>query len=447
MNIGFKIFNLAQKLWPLNRSITGQGTLDTLKSLKKICNNLKIKNIKSGKKVFDWNIPKEWKINEAYIIKPNGKKICDFKKNNLHLVNYSTGINKILNLKELKKKLISIPEYPNAIPYRTTYYSKNWGFCISHNEKKKLKNGKYRIKIDAKHFNGKLSYGEIFIKGKSKKEIFLSTYICHPSMANNELSGPCLLIYLANWINKLKTRKFSYRIVFVPETIGSIAYLSKNLKQMKKNIFAGYNLSCVGDDRSISFLPSKKGDTISDRVALQVLNKHFPKFKKYSWFDRASDERQYCSPGIDLPISSVMRTKYGSYKEYHTSLDKLNTVVKPAGLKKSFEIYKTIILTLEKNIYLKARNLCEPNLGKRNLYNLIGGLTKKDKKSQKNFQSKLILDILSFSDGKNSLLDISEKCGITMLELTKVIKLLNKKNLVKLLNYPECQILKTIPPR
>ena len=437
MNIGLEIFNLAKKLWPLNRSITGKGTLDTLKILKKICKNLKIKNIKSGKKVFDWNIPKEWKVNEAYIIDPNGKKICDFKKNNLHLVNYSIGINKTLSLKKLKKKLFSIPKQPNAIPYRTTYYSRNWGFCITNNEKKKLKNGNYKIRIDAKHFSGKLSYGEILIKGKSKKEIFLSTYICHPSLANNELSGPCLLIYLANWINGLKTRKFSYRIVFVPETIGSIAYLSKNMKIMKKNIIAGYNLSCVGDDRSISFLPSRKEDSISDRVALQVLNENFPKYKKYSWLDRGSDERQYCSPGIDLPISSVMRSKYGTYKEYHTSLDKLGKVVKPNGLKKSFEIYKNIILTLEKNLYLKSTNFCEPNLGKRKLYNLIGGLTKKDKKSFKSFKSRSLLNILTYSDGKNSILDISEKCSINLTELSKLIKILNKNKLVKLLNYPE----------
>tara|TARA_Y100001970_G_C14243249_1_gene866240 strand:+ start:963 stop:2276 length:1314 start_codon:yes stop_codon:yes gene_type:complete len=437
MNNSLEIFNLAKKLWPLNRSITGKGTLDTLKVLKKICKNLKIKNIKSGKKVFDWNIPKEWKINEAFIINPNGKKICDFKKNNLHVVNYSIGVNKILNLKELKKKLFSIPEQPKAIPYRTSYYSKNWGFCISHNDKKKLINGKYKIKIDAKHFDGKLSYGEILIKGKSKKEIFLSTYICHPSMANNELSGPCVLIYLAKWINNFKARKFSYRIVFIPETIGSIAYLSKNLKKMKKNIFAGYNLSCIGDDRSISFLPSRKGDSMSDRVALHVLNKNFPKYKKYSWLERGSDERQYCSPGVDLPICSVMRSKYGTYKEYHTSLDKLNTVVSPKGLKKSFEIYKNIILTLEKNTYLKTTNLCEPNLGKRNLYDSIGGQAKKGTKLSRRFKSRSILNILSYSDGKNSILDISEKCGINLFELNKLTKLLIKKKLIKLLNFPE----------
>jgi len=436
MNIGLKIFNLAKKLWPLNRSITGEGTRETLRSLKKICPELKIKDVKSGKKVFDWVIPKEWKVYDAYIITPDGKKICDFKKNNLHLVNYSVGVKKILKLKNLKKKLFSIPKIPEAIPYKTSYYNKDWGFCISHNDKKKLKNGNYKIEINAKHFNGKLSYGEIKIKGKSKKEIFLSTYICHPSMANNELSGPCVLIYLAHWIKSLKNKKLSYRIIFVPETIGSIAYLHENYKEMKKNIIAGYNISCVGDDRIVSYLPSRKGNTLSDRTAIRVLKKIYSKYKKYSWLDRGSDERQYCSPGIDLPIASIMRSKYGEYPEYHTSMDNLKKVVSAKGLKKSFEIYKTIVQSLENNIYLKATNLCEPNLGKRNLYEKIGGITKFEKNINKNYTSKLILNVLSFSDGKHSLSDISAICGITLFSLNKIIKLLKKYKLVQVTEYP-----------
>jgi len=269
--VGKKIHDLAKQLWPINRSITGEGVVNTLKILKRIVPDLEIKSIKSGTKVFDWTIPDEWVIQNAWVKDPSGKKIIDFKVNNLHLVGYSTPVNQTVSLENLNKHLHSSKEQPNAIPYVTSYYNKNWGFCIKHNLRKKLKKGKYKVFIDSKFkSNGKLTYGEILIPGKSKKEIFLSTYICHPSMANNELSGPCVTIFLANWIKCLKKKKFSYRIIFVPETIGSIAYISKNLKKMKKNINAGYNICCIGDNRSYSYLSSRNSNTISDQVAKHV---------------------------------------------------------------------------------------------------------------------------------------------------------------------------------
>ena len=234
--IGIEIHNFARQLWKLNRSITGEGVRETLLKIADHLPELIVQSVPSDTKVFDWTVPKEWRVREAYIITPDGKKICDFSKNNLHLLGYSVPFEGSLKLNELKKQLYTLPEQPNAIPYVTSYYKKRWGFCLSQNEFDSLEEGNYKIKIDSELFNGKLNYGELIIRGKSQKEVFLSTYICHPSMANNELSGPTVLTFLAKWINNLKEKEYTYRIIFIPETIGSITYLSINHKEMKKNI-------------------------------------------------------------------------------------------------------------------------------------------------------------------------------------------------------------------
>ena len=343
---GKKIHNFCTKIFLINRSITGPGVRQTLKELKNICKNLKLKSYPSNLKVFDWKIPLEWQIKDAFIISPNGKKLCEFKKNNLHVVGYSSPIKKVLSLNALKKKLHSIKELPNAIPYITTYYKRDWGFCITENEKKKLKSGKYKAVIDTKFIKGNLNFGEIILKGKSNKEIFLSTNICHPSLANNELSGPAILIFLAKWLSSRKN-KYTYRIVFLPETIGSIAYLFHKKEELKLNVIAGFNVVCVGDDRTYSYVPSRNGNSLSDKVALAVLKSKNLNFKKYKWSDRGSDERQYCSPNIDLPIASLCRSKYGEYKEYHNSLDDLKKVVTPKGLDESFKLLKETIIMLK----------------------------------------------------------------------------------------------------
>ena len=288
------MLKLIKKLYPLNRSLMGPSNLQTLNILKKYNRNLKIKYFKTGEKFFDWKIPREWRIKEAYITTPDNKKICDFKNNNLHVVGYSKKITKILSLKELQKKLFSIIKNPDAVPYITSYYKKDWGFCIKHKDRRKLKNGNYRVLIDSKFIKGKMHYGEIFIKGELKKEILFSTYICHPSMANNELSGPVLATWIAQFL-KSKRRRYSYRIVFTSETIGTIAFIKKNLSNLNKNLLAGYILTCVGDERCFSFIPSRTGNTTSDRFALKILDKVKKKVNYYSWLDRASDERQYLS--------------------------------------------------------------------------------------------------------------------------------------------------------
>ena len=421
--IGDDIHAFAQTLWPLNRSLTGEGVRNTLLQIQGHLPKLQIKSIPSGTQVFDWTVPQEWHVKNAYILTPEGKRICDFNVNNLHLVGYSVPFRGKLPLAELQNYLYSLPEQPTAVPYITSYYKERWGFCIAHNERENLPDGDYEVFVDTQLFNGILNYGELLIEGEQKQEIFLSTYICHPSMANNELSGPTVVTYLAKWLSSLQDRKYSYRIVFIPETIGSIAYLANNYKTMKQNIIAGYNVSCVGDDRAYSFLPSRNGKTISDDVAKHVLKWLDPKFLRYTWGDRGSDERQYCAPGIDLPIASIMRSKYGEYPEYHTSLDNLTNVVTPTGLAGGFTAIQQAIKLLERNENYTVNVLGEPQMGKRGLYPTLS--TRKSGK-----QVRTMMDFLSFCDGHHSILDIAEKIDVPSWDLYPLIDKLTDQNLI-----------------
>lgn len=442
--IGKKAHSLAKELWPINRSLTGEGVRNTLKIIKKKIPELQIHSVKTGKQVFDWTVPKEWHVTEAWIKSPNGKKICDFKNNNLHLVGYSCPVHLKLSKEELIKKIYTIPKMPNAIPYMTTYYKSDWGFCLTENQKKKLPKGLYEVCIKSKLFNGVLNYGELLIKGSSDKEIFLSTYICHPSMANDQLSGICVTTFLADWIKRKKNKKYSFRIVFIPETIGSIVYLSKNLNYMKKKIIAGFNIACVGDEKNYSYLPSRSGDTLSDKIAQHVLKNIDKNYVKFNWSDRGSDERQYCAPKVDLPIASIMRTKYGFYKEYHTSLDNLDKVVTEKGLEGGYEVLRLAIEAIENNFYPETNILGEPQMGKRDLFPKTEKKYHKDKTSTKfgrrNFLSlkhqndfyHLMMNTISWSDGKHSLLEIAEKCEVPIWTLYPIIEVLKKKKIIKL---------------
>ena len=421
--IGKSIYKFAQKLWPINRSIMGKGTKETLKLIKQHLPQLKINSVPSGTNVFDWIIPKEWDVKEAYVITPSGEKICDFSKNNLHLVGYSIPFEGEISFDELKKHLYTLPDQPNAIPYITSYYEERWGFCLSQEQFNTLENGSYKVIIKSTLFDGELNYGELLIKGKSDKEIFLSTYICHPSMANNELSGPTVVTFLAKWLQEINETDFSYRIIFIPETIGSITYLSKNYKDMKNKIFAGFNVTCVGDDRAYSYLPSRNGKTISDMIAKHVLKWIDPNFIKYSWLDRGSDERQYCAPGIDLPIASILRTKYGRYPEYHTSLDNLENVVTPKGLDGGYWAIRKAIEAIERNKKYKITVLCEPQMGKRGLYPTLS--TKGTNK-----EVLLMMNFISFCDGQTSLLEIAESLNLPIWELYELVDKLESHSLI-----------------
>lgn len=420
-NIGKEIYQLVSELFPICRSITGEGVRKTLSIIKRLI-PMRIYEIPTGTKVFDWTIPKEWNIKDAFVINPRGDKIIDFKKNNLHVVGYSTPIDKDVMLPELQEHFYSIEEQPNAIPYVTSYYKERWGFCIEHSKRTTLEEGRYHVFIDSGLKDGALTYGELIIPGKSNKEIFLSTYICHPSMANNELSGPAVTAFLVKWL-LTQPREYTYRIIFIPETIGSITYISKNIDIMKENIIAGFNITCVGDDRAYSFLPSRRGNTLADKVALNVLRFMHPDYIGYPFLERGSDERQYCSPGIDLPVASIMRTKYGRYPEYHTSLDNLE-LVSPNGLIGAYNVLKSCIEVLENNGFYRIKCLGEPQLGKRGLYPTISTKTSGD-------TVRTMMDFIAYCDGTKDLIDISNTINAPAWDLYDIVEKLKNADLLE----------------
>ncbi len=424
-----KYYKIAKNtLFSINRSLTGRGVIKTLRIIQKEFPKLKIKKIKSGTKVFDWNIPPEWNITDAYVLDKNGLKIIDLKKNNLHLVGYSTPLKKTLTKKDLFKNLYFLKKQPKAIPYITSYYKKRWGFCISFNQfkqfdKKYSLKDKFKVVINSSlKNNGKLNYGELILKGKSKQEILISTYICHPSMANNELSGPIVSMGLINHFKKQKLDK-TLRFIFIPETIGSISYLSMNLNYLKENVIGGYNLSCIGDDRQYSCMFSKYQNSPSDEAIIEAYKKlKIKNYKIYSFLKRGSDERQYNSPGVDLKISSIFRTKYGEYPEYHTSLDNFNLVTLK-GVTGGFKVTKKAIEILLKNIYPKNKVICEPQMSKRGLYSTLS--IKKVYKLTRGY-----LDFLQYADGTNSLEKISSFIKLDLNSVKKINFILQKNKLI-----------------
>jgi aminopeptidase-like protein len=425
-------FFAKNQLKPIYRSITGKGNLKTLELIKKKFSNFKIKNFNSGQKVFDWTIPNEWNVNDAYILDKFNNKIIDFKENFLHLVGYSKKINKSISRDELLKSLIVYKKIPNAVPYVTAYYKKDfYGFCCSLIQKKIIKktynkNDIFKLYIDSNFKkNGKMHYGELVIKGKSKKEILISTYICHPQMANNELSGPIVSMSLMDYFlgesNKRKPT-MTLRFIFIPETIGSIAYLSKNIISLKKNIVAGFNLSCIGDERSHSCMLSRDQNTISDRALINTYKKLNIKPKIYSFLKRGSDERQYNFPQVDLPIASIFRSKYAEYKEYHTSEDNFNFVT-TRGIRGGYKVAKETIKLILDSTYPICKIICEPNMGKRGLYPLVS-------KNQRNTKLINMMNFLTYADGKLSLKEIAKVIKITPSQSKKIFIFLKKKKLV-----------------
>lgn len=419
------MITLMKRLWPINRSITGEGLRQTLKMIQSHLPELKIYEVPSGTKVLDWEIPEEWEIKEAYLQDPDGQKIADFSKNNLHVVGYSTHVDGEFSLEELEPHLFSRPDMPNAIPYVTSYYNKYWGFCLPDETKKSLKPGRYKAYINAKHFKGSLSYGELLVKGKSEKEVFISTYCCHPSMANNELSGPCVATALADWVTAKADLKYTYRFVFAPETIGAAAYLDKHLHHLKSNVIAAFNLTCVGDERNWSYLPSRIGNSYTDRIAKHVLKHYTESFEAYTWSDRGSDEKMYCAPFVDLPMVSIMRSKHGTYPEYHTSLDTIGNVVTQKGLEASVEMHKQMINIIENNALPETTVIGEPQLGKRALYPNIS-----HNRSSESVRARL--DLISYADKKQTLLDIAEILDVPFEVLQKEAEILKKHEILKL---------------
>jgi aminopeptidase-like protein len=414
-------YGLVEELFPIHRTIAGPGTRHSLELIKGYIPELQIKSVRSGTKVWDWKVPEEWSIESAWIEDLNGKRIIDYKESNLRVVGFSIPIDRTISHSELLEHLHFLEDQPSAIPYVTSYYSPNWGFCVRYEELQKFDSEKYRVVINSKFQKGHLKYGEITLHGKSKKEVLFSTNICHPSMANNELSGPAVLVGLVKFLQTQENLNHTYRIIFIPETIGALAFLKKNLRNLKRNCVAGLVATCLGDQGNFSYIPSPSGRTISDKIAKYILNGCNAKY--YEWSDRGSDERQFCWPTINLPICSITRTKYREYREYHNSLDDLNFVNR-TSLQESIKKYIEFCKVLEMNKKYQNTILGEPQLSKRNLYSAVSkvGSTTSGVK---------FLDIMNLMDGARDLIDISIKLNRTIDDVDNDIQILKQFNLVK----------------
>jgi aminopeptidase-like protein len=408
---GAEMHSWATDLFPICRSLTGQGVRETLDYLSGLMSGMKIVNVPSGTKVLDWTVPQEWLIRDAYVADSDGRRLIDFQKSNLHVVGYSEPVDMMVTREELDAHLHSLPDQPSAIPYVTSYYRRTWGFCLADEERINLGSGPFHVVVDSELFDGNLTYGEVVIPGESEDEVLLSTYVCHPSMANNELSGPVVAAALVRWLTSLDRRRYTYRVVFIPETIGSIAYLANHLDHLRARTVAGWVLTCIGDERAYSYLPSRHGQTLADRVSLKALDERGHEYRRYSYLERGSDERQWCSPGADLPVASLMRSKYGEFPEYHTSLDDL-TLVTASGLEGGLGMMIDVLTLLEANKTWRAVHVGEPQLGPRGLYpntSIKGsGMAVRD-----------MVNVLAYADGTLDVIGLSEACEAPTSEIVK----------------------------
>lgn len=411
---GKEMFERAKELFPICRSIMGDGVRQTFDILRKYIPDMKLYEVPTGTKAFDWTVPNEWTIRDAYIEDENGNRIVDMKVNNLHVMGYSTAVDEWMPLSELKEHIYTLKDQSDLIPYCTSYYKERWGFCMSQDRLQQLPEGRYHAYIDSDLKPGSLTYGELLIPGRSSREIFFSSYICHPSMANNECSGPVVMTKLAEYISAMPDRRYSYRLVLLPETIGAITYISRNLEAMKKNIIAGFNITCVGDDRAYSIVHSRYANTLADRVLMNVLKGHAPDFCEYSYLERGSDERQYQAPGVDIPLVCFCRSKYHVYPEYHTSGDNLD-IISPDGLGGSLDVLIQCIEALENDYKYKIKCLCEPQLGRRGLMPTTS--------NKESYRDTLILkDISAYADGTNDIFELSDYIGHPVSDMLPTIR-------------------------
>ena len=406
-DIGDRIYQLVSQLYPICRSITGNGVRETLKLLQEHI-PLKIAEIPTGTEVFDWTVPKEWNIRDAYIKNLKGEKIVDFQKCNLHVVNYSVPVHQVISLSELKARLHTLPEHPDRIPYRTSYYKETWGFCLSHEQLLAMQDEEYEVYIDSSLEPGYLTYGEYYLPGDTEAEILISCHTCHPSLCNDNLSGISLATFLALHLSQLQSRRFSYRFLFIPGTIGSISWLALNEQNVNK-IAHGLVVTGVGDAGKYTYKKSRRGNTDTDRAAIHVLQNSGSAYQVIDFFPYGYDERQYCSPGFNLAVGCFMRSSHGHYSEYHTSADNLS-FVKPEYLGDSFTKLLSILYVLENNrTYLNQNPKCEPRLGKRGLYRAVGG----------------------HAEGEYSLLDIAERAQLSFDTIKKAADALLNCGLLK----------------
>ena len=407
--IGQRMYDLAERMFPICRSITGNGLRKSLEIIREELPEIKITEVPTGTQVFDWTVPKEWNISGGWIRTKQGETIVDFNETNLHVVGYSVPVHKTVSREELLEHVYTIPEQPDWIPYVTSYYKERWGFCMTERQKQTLTDDEYEVMIDSTLEDGSLTYGELVLKGDTEDEILITTYLCHPSMANDELSGPCVQTELVKYLKSLPKRRYTYRFVWNPETIGSIAYLSKNLETMQQHVKAGFVLSCVGDNRAYSMISSKYADTLADRVLENVLKFHDPAYKRFSFLERGSDERQYGSAGVDLPVCGFCRSKYQQFPEYHSSADNMD-LISPEGLQGAYEVMVKVINALENNYHYQMLCKCEPQLGKRGLYPTIS-------KKGSNYSVRTMQHLIAYADGRNDLIGISNILNTSVEEL------------------------------
>ncbi len=422
--IGQELHRFAAQLYPICRSITGDGIVRTLAMIQDRV-PLQISKVPTGTSVFDWTVPKEWNIRDAYIQASDGKRVVDFRECNLHVLNYSTPVHATMSLSELKPHLFTIVEHPDWIPYRTSYYKEDWGFCLSHNQLLAMKDGQYEVRIDSTLGDGNLTYGECYLPGQSTSEILISCHACHPSLANDNLSGLTVATALAQLLAGRNLR-YSYRFLFIPGTIGAITWLARN-HEAAGRIRHGLVLTCIGDKGGFHYKKSRRGDAEIDRAAAHVLRHQNESEEVLEFSPSGYDERQYCSPGFNLAVGCLMRSVWGSFPEYHTSADNLN-FIQPLALAGSLRVCAAILDVLENNkCYRNLNPHCEPQLGKRNLYRATGG-------HAIGAEINARLWVLNLSDGEHSLLDIAERSGIPFSVIGEAADLLCDSGLLSLVS-------------
>jgi aminopeptidase-like protein len=421
-DIGDEIFALAAKIFPICRSITGNGVRKTLREIDAHI-SLDIHEVPTGTPVFDWTIPREWNIRDAYIQNDKGEKIVDFSRSNLHVMSYSVPVRKRMSLSELKDHIYTLPDQPDLIPYRTSYYAENWAFCMSHRQYKTLLDGTYQVVIDSSLTDGHLTYGEYLHKGETEDEFLLSAHVCHPSLANDNCSSIALLTHLAKRLSRRQTR-YSYRFLFAPGTIGAIAWLARN-EDRAARIKHGLVVSMVGDGGGPTYKKSRRGNAHIDRAMIHSLQQSGMSPTVLEFSPYGYDERQYCSPGFNLPVGLFQRSKFGAIPQYHNSADNLE-FIRPEHLNDSYRLIATAIDTIEMDrIYCSTAPKCEPQLGKRGLYGAIGG----DKDAAA--ANMAMLWILNLSDGTHSLLDIAERAGMPFPVVHRTAEVLREHGLLK----------------
>jgi len=425
--VGRKMYELIAKLYPICRSITGNGVRETLHILQQYI-PLEIHEVPTGTPVFDWTIPKEWNVREAYIKNHLGEKVIDFQNSNLHLVSYSVPIKKKMPLAELKEHLFTLPDHPAWIPYRTSYYQEDWGFCLSHTQLSEFKDEEYEVCIDSSLKEGSLTYGEYYLPGVMQDEFLISCHICHPSLCNDNLSGIALATYLAKSLTPLPLR-YSYRFLFIPGTIGAITWLSLNEGRVYR-IKHGLVVAGVGDSGKFTYKKSRQGNAEIDHAVIQILHESGENYEIINFIPYGYDERQYCSPGFDLPVGCLMRTPHSRYPEYHTSADNLD-FVKPEFLEGSFSKYLSVLNAIENNRkYVNLNPKCEPQLGKRKLYDGMEGEKKKV------IDPLAMLWVLNMSDAEHRLLDIAALAQLPFDKIQAAARLLLEKKLLKEIKIP-----------